>query len=523
MQQHKLEVKNDNFFIRGYIVAENSGNAYDSRFAAINTNRRWKGDTQWFTEYASTFIGARLGVGTGVQATEEQAHAAARAVADTGRLIPGTPEFQRAFNSVISDGDLATGARFIDNTKFRHVNGNYNLAHLIDDWADIQIGGSFREYELNSQGTIFTDIDGPITYSEYGAYLQFQKKFVDDRLKLTLSGRYDKNEFFDGFFSPRAALGITLGERRNHNLRFSVQTGFRNPTTQDLFIGLDAGRAVLVGSAPTNLDRDVRTFELSQAGQDLTGNNTATVIGRQAYENAWDAVSLAGGNFQAVETPLVQPEEITAFEAGYRAQIGKFSIDMNAYYNQYTNFIGGGFVQVPFYGNVFGNPQEQGLAQLAVANGDSKTYQTYTNSPEELTAYGANIGVDTKLGGFDLGVSYTYNLLEDEEEIRARGIRTNFNTPEHRFKASFGHTELFKNFGFGVNYRWSDEYFWEASFQDGEIDSFSVLDAQVNYAVPSIKSIFKLGGSNILADEYVTAFGSANIGAIYYLSWSINP
>ena len=523
MQQHKLELKNDNFFIRGYIVSENSGNAYDSRFAAINTNRRWKGDTQWFTEYAETFIGARLGVGTGVQATEEQAHAAARAAADTGRLLPGTPGFQSAFNSVINDGDLTTGAKFIDNTKFRHVNGNYNLAHLIDDWADIQVGGSFREYELNSQGTIFTDIDGPITYSEYGAYLQFQKKLADERLKLTLSGRYDKNEFFDGFFSPRAALGITLGERRNHNIRVSVQTGFRNPTTQDLFIGLDAGRAILVGSAPANLDRDVRTFELSQAGQALTGNSTATVVGRAAYENAWDAVALGGGTFQAKETPIVQPEEITAYEVGYRAQIGKFSIDMNGYYNQYTNFIGGGFVQVPFYGNVFGTEQEQGLAQLAVANGDSRTYQTYTNSPEELTAYGANIGVDTKVGGFDVGVSYTYNLLEDAEELRERGIRTNFNTPEHRFKASFGHTELFKNFGFGINYRWSDEYFWEASFQDGDIDSFSVLDAQVNYAVPSIKSVFKLGGSNILNEEYVTAFGTGNIGAIYYISWNINP
>jgi len=523
MQQHKLEVKNDNFFLRGYIVSENSGNAYDSRFAGINVNRRWKGDTQWFTEYAQTFIGARLGVGTGVQATEEQAHAAARAAADTGRLIPGTPEFESAFNSVISDGDLTTGARFIDNTKFRHVNGNYNLAHLIDDWADIQVGGSFREYELNSQGTIFTDIDGPITYSEYGGYVQFQKKVLDDRLKITASGRYDKNEFFDGFFSPRAALGITLGERRNHNIRLSVQTGFRNPTTQDLFIGLDAGRAVLVGSAPANLDRDIRTFELSQAGQAITGNTTAQVVGRAAYENAWDAVALGGGNFQATETPLVQPEEITAYEVGYRAQIGKFSIDMNGYYNQYANFIAGGFVEVPFYGNVFGTEQEQGLAQLAVANGDSRTYQTYTNSPEELTAYGANIGVDTKIGGFDLGASYTYNLLEDAEELRARGIRTNFNTPEHRFKASFGHTELFKNFGFGVNYRWSDGYFWEASFQDGEIDSFSVLDAQVNYAVPSIKSVFKLGGSNILNEEYVTAFGTGNIGAIYYISWNINP
>ena len=523
MQQHKLEVKNDNFFIRGYIVAENSGNAYDSRFAAINTNRRWKGDTQWFTEYAQTFIGARLGVGTGVQATEAQAHAAARAAADTGRLIPGTPGFERAFNDVINDGDLTTGAKFIDNTKFRHVNGNYNLAHLIDDWADIQIGGSYREYELNSQGTIFTDIDGPITYDEYGAYMQFQKKVLDDRLKITVSGRYDKNEFFDGFFSPRAALGITLGERRNHNIRFSVQTGFRNPTTQDLFIGLDAGRAILVGSAPANLDRDVRTFELSQAGQALTGNSTATVVGRAAYENAWDAVALAGGTFQATNTPVVQPEEITAYEVGYRAQLGKFSIDMNAYYNQYTNFIAGGFVQVPFYGNVFGTEQEQGLAQLAIANGDSRTYQTYTNSPEELTAYGANIGVDTKIGGFDLGVNYTYNLLEDAEDLRARGIRTNFNTPEHRFKASFGHTELFKNFGFGINYRWSDEYFWEASFQDGDIDSFSVLDAQINYAVPSIKSVFKIGGSNILNDEYVTAFGTGNIGAIYYVTWSINP
>lgn len=527
MQQHKLELKNDNFFIRGYIVAENSGNAYDSRFAGINVNRRWKGDQQWFQEYVGAylpaFINGRQAQGLSIEDARVQAHAAGRAAADTGRLIPGTPEFESAFNSVIADGDLTRGARFIDNTKFRHVNGNYNLAHLIDDWAEIQVGGSFREYELNSQGTIFTDIDGPITYSEYGGYVQFQKKVLDDRLKITASGRYDKNEFFDGFFSPRAALGLTLGERRNHNIRFSVQTGFRNPTTQDLFIGLNAGQAVLVGSAPDNLDRDVRTFELTPAGQTLTGNTTATVVGRAAYENAWDALALAGGNFQAIETPIVQPEEITAYEVGYRAQIGKFSIDMNAYYNQYTNFIAGGFVEVPLYGNVFGNAQEQALAQLAVANGDSETYQTYTNSPEELTAYGANIGVDTKVGGFDVGVNYTYNFLEDEEELRARGIRTNFNTPEHRFKASFGHTELFKNFGFGVNYRWSDEYFWEASFQDGEIDSFSVLDAQVNYSVPSIKSVFKLGGSNILNDEYVTAFGSANIGAIYYLSWTINP
>lgn len=521
MQQHKLELKNDNFFIRGYIVAENSGDAYDTRFAAINVNRRWKSDTQWFTEYAGAYIPTFIGVlqsgGTRDQATQ-QAHAAARTAADTGRLIPGTAGFESAFNTVINDGDLTTGAKFVDRTKFRHVNGNYNLAHLIDDWADIQIGGSYREYELNSNGTIFTDFDGPITYDEYGAYAQLQKKFADDRLKLTISGRYDKNEFFDGFLSPRAALGITLGENRNHNVRFSVQQGFRNPTTQDLFIGLNVGNAVLVGSAPTNLDRDVRNFDLSASGQALTGQTSATIVGRAAYENAFLLSSVQAGAPQAVNTPIIKPEEITAFEAGYRAQIGKFSIDMNGYYNKYKSFIALRTVLVPFYGQAGDN----GLSLLALQNSDFFAYQAYTNSEQDVNSYGGNIGVDTNIGGFDFGVNYTYAKL-DVNESELQDLRTNFNTPEHRFKASFGNTELFKNFGFGLNYRWSDEYFWEASFGDGTIDSFSVLDAQINYTVPSIKSVFKAGGSNILGDEYVTAFGTGNIGSIYYVSWTINP
>ncbi|GMN06812.1 TonB-dependent receptor [Croceitalea sp. MTPC5] len=519
MQQHKLELKNDNFFIRGYIVSENSGNAYDTRFAGINVNRRWKSDQDWFTEYAQTFIGARLGVGSGVLATEEQAHAAARAAADTGRFLPGTSQFESAFNQVINDGDLTTGAKFIDNTKFRHANGNYNLAHLINDWADVQVGGSYREYELNSQGTIFTDIDGPITYDEYGGYAQLQKKFMDDRLKFTASGRYDKNEFFDGFFSPRAGLSATLGERRNHNLRVSVQQGFRNPTTQDLFIGLNVGNAILVGSAPDNLDRDVRNFDLSASGQALTGQSSVQVLGRAAYENAFSLTSVVAGNPTAVNTPLVQPEEITAYELGYRGQIGKFTIDLSGYYNSYDNFISQTQTFVPLYGEA----GDGGLSLLALQNGDFEVYQVYTNSPQEITSYGGTVGVDTKIVGFDLGVNYTYTKLEDEEELRAQGIRTNFNSPEHKVKASFGKTDLFKNFGFGVNYRWSDSFFWEASFADGDVPAYTVLDAQINYSVPSIKSIFKAGGSNILNEEYFQAVGSGLIGAIYYVSWTINP
>lgn len=523
MQQHRLEIKNDNFFLRGYIVSENSGDAYDTRFAAINVNRAWKSDTQWFTDYAAAYIPTYLGGiqqgGLTPEQSSAQAHIAGRQAADQGRLIPGTPAFESAFNKVINDGNLSTGAKFVDQTKFRHVNGNYNLAHLIDDWADLQIGGSFREYELNSNGTIFTDIDGPITYNEYGAYLQLQKKFMDERLKFTGSARYDKNEFFDGFLSPRVSLAYTAGENRNHNFRVSVQQGFRNPTTQDLFIGLNAGRAILVGSAPANLDRDVRTFDVSQAGQDNLGMPaTVEIVGRAAYENAYSTASLQAGAPEAVNTPLVQPEEITAYEAGYRAQIGKFTIDLSGYYNSYKNFLANTTTAVPFYGEA----GDGGLSLLAIQNGDYQVYQTYTNSDENINSYGATVGVDTKLGNFDLGVNYTYAEL-DIDEVKLADFRTNFNTPKHKVKASFGNPELFTNFGFNVNYRWSDSYFWEASFADGDIPSFTVLDAQLNYAVPSIKSIFKVGGSNILGDEYFTAVGTGNIGSIYYVSWTINP
>lgn len=518
LQQHKLEFRNDNFFLRGYITSENSGDSYDMRFAAIQVNNRWKSNTQWFTDYGRTFVGAKLGIGTGVQLDDATAHAAARAAADTGRFIPGTPEFQAAFNSVIADGDFATGAKFVDNTKLRHIDANYNFSHLTKDFADIQIGGSFREYVLNSDGTIFTDIDGPISYNEYGAYLQLQKKMLEERLKFTGSIRYDKNEFFDGFLSPRVSFVYTAGEKRNMNFRVSAQQGFRNPTTQDLFIGLNTGGAVLVGSAPSNLDRDVRPFDLSAAGAALTGQETATIVGRAGYENAFSVASVQAGAPAAINTDLVKPEEITAFEAGYRAQIGKVSIDLSGYYNKYKNFITNTNVLVPLYGQAGDNA----LSLLALQNGDVKVYQNYTNIGADIDSYGVTFGVDAKiLGNFDLGANYTYAEF-DFNEAAFPDFRTQFNTPKHKVKASFGNTELFKNFGFNINYRWSDAYDWENTFADGPVPAFTVLDAQINYSVPGIKSIFKAGGSNILGDEYFTAVGTGLIGSIYYISWGIN-
>tara|TARA_R110002020_G_scaffold303939_2_gene519545 strand:+ start:194944 stop:197709 length:2766 start_codon:yes stop_codon:yes gene_type:complete len=513
LQQHKIEIKNNNFFVRGYITSEDAGNSYDTRFAAINLNRSWKSDDQWFGEYAGAYIQATL-----AGAPEEQAHLVGRQTADAGRLMPGTAAFMAAFNKVINDPQLATGAQFKDETQLRHVDANYNFTHLTSDFAEIQLGGSFREYKLNSFGTIFTDYDGPITYSEFGIYTQIQKKLADERLKLTGSMRYDKSELFDGQVTPRFSVGYTLGEKRNQNLRASVQTAFRNPTTQDLFIGLDAGRAVLVGSAESNLDRDIRTYPLSGTGQTITGTQRATVVGRQAYENSFSLNTVSAGAPEKAIVDLVKPEEAVVYEVGYRGQLKKLSIDASVYYNMYSNFISNETTLVPLYGEVGDNT----LSLLALQNNDYAAYSTYTNSDTKVKSYGATIGLGTTVfDKFSLDANYTY-AKQDFDQASDPDFRTSFNTPEHRVKASLGVNELFENFGFKFSYRWSDAFFWQATFADGNVPAYSVVDAQVNYKIPVLKATFKAGASNLLGNEYFTAYGTGYIGSQYYLSLTIN-
>lgn len=521
-EQHKLEIKNDNFFVRGYVVGDKAGDSYDMVFTGININRAWKDDNTWFGEYTGAYVQATL-----AGATDQQAHAAARAQAESGRLLPGTPEFEAAFNRVIKDPDLSVGSQFYDQSKYYHADANYNFSHLID-WAEIQVGGSFREYSLNSLGTIYTDSeeDGPIDYSEFGIYSQVQKTLPmagEKSLKLTGSIRYDKSEFFDGFYSPRLSAGYTLN--RNHNIRASAQTGFRNPTTQDLFIGLDAGRAILVGSAPDNLEQYSRDFDVSATGQLLGQPSSVTQTGAAAYNNSYSAASATAlaetGDPSVLEVAnpdLVKPEKVTSFEIGYRGKVDKLVIDFSTYYNSYQDFISQEVVVAPYYGEV----GDGGLSVAAIANGDFQAYSTYTNTDANVNSYGASIGLDVKvLGNFDLGGSYTFTKLDFDREANP-DVMLNFNTPEHKFKASFGNKELFENFGFNVSYRFSDDYFWEATFGNGVIPEFHVVDAQINYEVPSIKSSFKLGGTNLTGKEYNTAFGTGLIGSMYYVSWTIN-
>lgn len=555
MQQHKLEIKGKNFFVRGYTTTEDGGNSYDMLFTGLNINREWKADKNWFTDYATAYAGSTL---AGQKPAD--AHAGARNFADYNispvglnltpyvdpanpnapngsRLLPGTPEFKAAFDKVTNEASVLSGSKLVDNSKIYHSDANYNFKDIIKI-AEIQVGGSYRQYQLNSHGRIYTDADGPIYYSEFGVYTQLTKKLMDDRLKFTGSVRYDKSKNFDGNYSPRVSLVYSGGESRRHNFRASFQTGFRNPSTQDQYIGFNVGSAVLLGSAPENLARYMETLPISTTGQFFNqGQSSIDITGQRAYDNSYTASSVAQLNatgdaslLRQANLKFVKPEQVKAFELGYRSFIEGFSVDINGYYNIYNNFIGNQNVVSPLYGqaqdtpSTVANATDPGYQSLvALKSGDFRAFQLYTNTDLEIKSLGFGLGLSRKVyNDFEVGVNYNYAEF-NFDQAKDPSFEAGFNTPKHRVKASFGNEKLFKNFGFNISGRWNSDYLWQSSFADGMIDGATVVDAQINYNFPKLKSTLKIGAANIGGKEYAQVLGAGLIGQQYFASWTINP
>ena len=508
VEQHKLELLGKNFFVRGYFTGNDGGDrTHDLRFAGLAINNKYNPNRTWFGEYAAAFSGGIPGVTPGNDAS-------ARSFADRNRLQPGTAAFNKALDEVVTTPISQGGAGVKDETSFYHADANYNFRDLIK-WGEIQIGGSYRKFNINSQGTLFTDEDSPIEFDMYGVYSQIQKKFLDDRLKFTGSVRYDKSSNFEGDFSPRVALNYSVKE--NKILRVSYQTGFRTPSTTEQFFGLRSGpNKFQFGTSSENIERF--------SAQVLNNDGTTNIItGAEVFEKAF---ILENGVPVSIKPVAIKPEKVSSYELGYRSIVNItdtniLELDINGYYNQYDNFAAVKNVFVPNYGEFVNGVPDAGATQ-AIVNEDVTEFALSTNTTADVQSYGIGIGVNTKVfRTFNFGVNYTLSKLifdqNDDLEFDA-----GFNTPEHQVKLMFGNENLFNNFGFNVNARWQNEFLWQSSFLNGNVDSRTVLDAQINYRIPSLKSRVKVGGTNLTKEEYAVAPGSGLIGSMYYISWTIN-
>lgn len=487
LSQYKLELKGDNFYVRGYTTRENSGDSYNITALAAFMNETYSTSaTTWVPTYFQAYTGARLG-----GQSDLAANAAARTAADAKRVYPGTFAFDNLKNEITSRviGSPTGGAKFADKSFVNQYEGMYNLTSALKNVFEMQVGGSFRQYNLKSNGTIFNDATRDLTIDEYGAFLQVGKKFLNDKLKLSAATRYDKSQNFEGRFTPRISGVYTVAP--NNNIRASFQTGFRIPTTQNQYIDLNTGSTTLIGGIASTLDsKGLR----SGIGQGYT--RESVVAGTPVKYNFTD----------------LKPESSRSFEVGYKGLLSKnLLIDAYYYTTTYKDFI----ASLALFRN-----ETNGVATGGIPTTSSKAYGTVVNDPNKVKSDGFGFGLDYLADDFKFSANVSSDRLQSTTSNST--LQSEFNTPELRYNLGLSNRNIFKNVGANVTYRWQDAYTWNSSFITGDVASFGTVDAQVNFRIPKQKLTLKFGGSNITNQYYRTNYGNPMVGAVYYVSFTFD-
>jgi outer membrane receptor protein involved in Fe transport len=495
MGQYKFELKNDSWFFRTYTTQENAGEAYSATVTSQYFNEAWKtsydpanAGASWYTQYFTAFAtragqifqsvltsgGTMSQAQAAVYAAAPELHSLGRELADQGRPQPGSDDFKKIFEKVRMI-PIPRGGMFLDKSQLWMTEGQYNFSDNIK-FAEVIVGGNFKKYILNSNGTIFIDTTGALRISEAGAYAQVSKKIFRDRLALSASGRFDKNQHFKGKITPRFTALYTFA--KDHHFRMSYQTAYRFPTTQQQWIKLDVGSAFLLGGLPWIQDY-------------LQLKSMSTFVVDPAY-----------GGMTPYTYKELRPESLRSFEFGYKSLIKKkLLLDAYTYFGRYSDFLG---------------------RIILVQPGGNKPFSIVTNNPSKVRTTGYGFSMDYKLPkNYNVFINFYSDKLSNVPE----NFEVSFNTPKYRVNAGVVNSGLGKQkrFGFAANIRWQDTFYWEGGgFANGMVDAYTTIDAQVNYKIPRFKSIIKLGGTNITNKYYQTAFGNPSIGGLYYLSYAFN-
>ncbi|HSB94211.1 MAG TPA: TonB-dependent receptor, partial [Flavitalea sp.] len=506
VQNHKLELRGANYFIRSYVSIENTGNSYNVKPLADNLDLTHLSNPAWRDLFKSTLQGE---LDNGTELTN--AMHVARAAADAGRVEPGTPEFDKLKNTIIGinnwdhknagiDGAPETGgAWLLQKSRMYHTDAQWDLSNKIK-FVNLLIGADVRIYEIIPDGNNFVDFSRPVEdrtkpggnnvyYKKYGGFAQATKTFFDDKLKLFASLRYDYNPYFDPKFNPRVALVYTLKEK--HNFRVSYQNGFRFPALFEALSFVNNGNVRRVGGLSfinEGLGYLDNSYTLASVNTFNAAVNKDVNAGLASNEAALKNRALLTVTNLAETTP----EKINSFEAGYKAVLfdNHLVIDLDAYFNKYTGFLGQVEVSVPKSGPV---GSDSAVIDMVAANRSKQTrYRVFTNAKNEYKNYGSSLGIT-----WNFYKKYTFSGNVSHNNIRANAKNdvfvTGFNTPTWNLNLSFGNREIVKNIGFNVVWKWQNEFLWESPLANGIVPSYNVFDAQVTFRVPKLLSTVKVG------------------------------
>ncbi|MBN8675218.1 MAG: carboxypeptidase-like regulatory domain-containing protein [Chitinophagales bacterium] len=508
--QHKLEVRAKNWFVRAYTTQENAGESYNSTALGVYINDKWKLNSTWFSQYVGTFSETRRQGGAAI--SDAQIHLSARSAADVGRLLPGTAAFEAVAKAGRSTPIKDGGALFLDKSDLWAGEAQLNVsdAFSFSDKVEVMAGVQWKQWVMNSQGTLFLDntdtikgytkipYRGNIKINETGGYLQLRKKLLNDVLTLTGAIRYDKQTNFDGRWTPRLTAVIKVA--KDNNIRLSYQTAYRFPTNQNQYISLITGAGALIGCLPEFQDY----YKLSTT---KPGYTAESIIAYRASGNPANTNLLVQATYKQVN-----PETVSSYEIGYKGLLGKkLLVDAYAYYSQYKDFLA--TIGVGQSNQSVSNPQH------LFSSFTTQNLSYIQNTTGVVKAMGWGIGLE-----YQLIKNYTIygNVFSDDLRDAPTDLVTFFNAPKYRVNVGLRNDNVYKNIGFNIVAKWQDNNYYEGTFVSGTLPYFTWVDAQVSYRPAGTKSTFRIGGTNLGNNYYRTGFGSPAVGGLYYLSYGYN-
>lgn len=544
VQNHKLELHGSNYFVRTYISVENTGDSYNVKPLADNLDLTHLSNSAWGTAFKST-LQSSLDAGSDL-ATAMQF---ARASADAGRVEPGSTEFEELQKTIVkinnwdhknagvATGTETGGAWLRQMSRVYHTDAQWDLSEKVKLFS-LLIGADARVYEVIPDGNNFVDFSRTLDertqpdknggfgknvyYKKFGGFAQVTKTFFKERLKLFGSLRLDYNPEFDPKLNPRIAAVYTAKEK--HNFRASYQNGFRFPALFEALSFVNNGNVRRVGGLPY-INNGLGYLENSYTLASINSFNAAYNEDRNpalASNQVDSAAALKNRNLLEV-TALkpTQPERINSFEVGYKSVLlnNKLVLDIDAYYNQYSGFLGQVEVAVPADGNV---GTDASVIDVVAANRSKQTrYRVYTNAKNKYNNYGSSLGLTYNFyKKFTIAGNVNYNNIVNNKEKDV--FVTGFNTPKWATNLSFGNREIVKHVGFNIVWRWQDAFLWESPLVNGRVPAYSTIDAQVTYRLPELKSTIKAGGANIFNNRYIQYAGGPTIGGLYYVAITVD-
>jgi outer membrane receptor protein involved in Fe transport len=333
------------------------------------------------------------------------------------------------------------------------------------------------------------------------------------QVRVVAAARYDESNLFEGQLSPKGA--IVVSPTQEHSFRFTVNRAFQTPNYSEFFLRVPAG-------APANFTALEAGLRASPLGPVL-----ASIPNNTLFTSSAAVPVTARGN------PNLDVEKVTAFELGYKGQLGRrMFVTVDAFFNRLTDFVTDLLpapavnpqytpwmapLPAPYDSIVAAAVRSQLLAAgqtlaanalTRLADGSTAIVVSYGNAgkvDERGIELGAEIAVTDEIR---VGGNYTFFDFTVKDSVTGDVLTPN--TPKHKGTVEASYRGAM-GLDVGLRARFVDSFSWNTGVFSGPVASQQTIDANASYRINNYVRV-NLIATNMLDQKRYQLWGGSIIG-----------